>query len=158
MKTKASATAMSMEYLRERGYIVERTEQTVRALDKKLNKWKIWKKDLWSFADLAAVDTGKANILGTLSGTLYVQCTIGMNNKGARMDKIQQAAATRAILASGNYIELHVWRKVGPRKTWELAQWSIRIRGDSFVWEDATGEVVQGGPLFSKQSLVEEPF
>jgi hypothetical protein len=145
MKTKASATAMSMEWLRERGYIVERTEQNVRVPDKKIpGGWRIWKKDLFSFADLTGVD-------GKTPGTLFTQATIGMNNKAERMEKIAQAPATRAVLASGNQIELHVWRKMGARgarKTWEMARFTIHIDGSYFTWRDENGERAITGPLF----------
>lgn len=154
MKTKASATGMSMNWLRERGYLVERTEQNMRAPDKAGSvpgqpmKWKMWKKDLWSFSDLAAINPA-------VNGTTYVQATIGIQHKQERMEKIAQATATRAILASDNTIELHIWRKMGKRggqKTWQLARFTVRLDGEFLAWEDETGNRVSNPPPIEEKS------
>jgi len=131
----ASATAMSAEWLRDRNYLVERTEQTVRIPDKeKPGKWKVWKKDLWTFADLTAVNP-------KVLGTLYVQCSIGLgSHKTDRQEKINNADATRLLLRAGNQIELHLWRKLkeNGRPRWTLARFTAFIQPDTdnVMWRD----------------------
>lgn len=140
MKAKASATAMSKHWLQEQGYIVGLTEQNVRIPKKQPDGsmlWEMFKRDLWTFADLTAINAQK-------QGTLYVQCTIGMNNKPERMAKILACEYTSTILKAGNQIELHIWRKLkgSGRIKWELARYTLKhlLPGDEksnpMVWYD----------------------
>jgi hypothetical protein len=136
-----SAHTMSIKWMREdAGWQIANAEQTIRYPDKENpGKWKIFKRDLFNIADYVAVDpTGK------IKGTIYVQMTIGMNNKAMRTAKIEASEYTRGILKSGNTIELHIWRKMGPRgkqKIWKLARFHAKLtRENAVVFEDVQDE------------------
>jgi len=156
MKSKASATAMSKEWLTDLGYIVGGTEQTIRIPSKtKPGQWEMFKRDLFNFADLTCVNASKP-------GTLYVQSTIGMNNKPERMQKILAIPAVLAVLKSGNQIELHVWRKLkgSGRVRWELARYTLKRLGDTdaMAWYDEQqalllSELQAAAPLFSTSTI-----
>ena len=161
---KASATAMSKAWLTERGYIVGGTEQTIRIPSKKKpGTWEMFKRDLFNFADLACVNAEK-------QGTLYVQSTIGMNNKGERMQKILGIPTVLTVLKSGNGVELHVWRKLkgSGRVRWELARYTLKRVGDTdaMAWYDEKealllSELQAATPLFSQSTIgqqVEDDF
>ena len=126
-KPKAKKTApqqRSADWLRKQGYICESTEKTNRYPSReKPGTWVVYKRDLFNFCDLLAVYPAK-------SGTLYLQVTAGMSHKGERQTKIEQCPAVMSILRAGNTIELHIWRKMGPRgvkvKNWKVARFQLR--------------------------------
>lgn len=113
----------------------------------------MFKKDLFGFADIVGIHPDQL-------GTTYFQVTGGMNNKGDRMAKIEAIAATPLILKTGNTVELHVWRKMGPRggvKRWTVYRAQARLHGDKLQWievfekEDDEFEK-QPGLIFERQS------
>lgn len=125
---KASATKMSKDWLSARGYLVERTEQTIRVPDyKSKTGWKIWKRDLLNFADLLVLHKDK-------TGVTFVQCTVGMNHKDERMAKILGISCVGLILRAYNRIELHVWRK--KKKQWTLARYHLQDHRGILQWTD----------------------
>lgn len=145
-KRKTSPSERSLEWLRDRGYICQVTEQTIRYPSKKRpGAWEIFKRDLFNICDIIAVHPSH-------SGTMYLQVTGGMNNKGERQQKIETAPATLPIIRAGNLVELHVWRKVKPRGvkvgTWKVARFQIRAEGTverpRWVWDQVfeDGETV----------------
>lgn len=159
MKRKASATAMSKEWMQDHGYLVALTEQNIRIPDKTSpTGWRMFKRDLWNIADLIGVDANK-------NGVLLVQSTIGMNNKPERMQKILDAPATRPLLDAHNEIELHIWRKLKPRGErvrWQLARYKLKSlfagNGLKLQWVDYSEAKlgVEVGPLFTQtQDTVE---
>jgi hypothetical protein len=91
---------------------------------------RMFKKDLFGFADIVGIHAEQI-------GTTYFQVTAGMNNKAPRLEKIEAQPATRAILKTGNTIEVHVWRKLGKRggvKRWTVDRSQARLHGDSISW------------------------
>lgn len=96
----------TLKLLREEGYTCEITEH--------FNPYSKTRKDMWGFADIAALHA--AHI-----GTLYVQTTTG-DHMAERRDKILALPSARLTLEAQNRIWLIGWRQVGPRgkrKTWE---------------------------------------
>lgn len=114
-----SVSKRSLQWLRDHGYTAQVVEQNVRYPDKAHpGKTIMFKRDLWGFADIAAVHPD-------MIGTVYVQSTLGMNNKGERMKKIETSPLAPIVLF-GNRVELHIWRKMGARgkrKVWKLARY-----------------------------------
>src|SRR4051812_36726061 len=95
-KSSTSPTARSMQWLRNQGYSVAVVEQNVRIPDPKSpSGWRLFKRDLFGFADLIAIHPEKP-------ATLFIQVTGGMNNKGERQQKIETAAVTPHVLIAGN--------------------------------------------------------
>ena len=101
-----SPTQRSKAKLIAEGYTVAITERW--------NQFAHVRQDLFGFADMVAVRIGT-------TGVLAVQTTSG-SNVSARVEKIRNEPRAGIWLACGNRIEVHGWRKVGPRgkrKTWE---------------------------------------
>ena len=70
------------------------------------------RKDLWGFCDILAIRPGE---------TLAVQTT-STSNVSARVTKILAEPKSVAVLKAGIKIEVHGWKKAGPRgkrKTWQ---------------------------------------
>jgi hypothetical protein len=103
-----SPSARSKKLLGEEGYEVGLVEQTIR-----LPGGRVFKRDLFGFADHAAVKAGEP-------GTLYVQTTSGSNH-AARREKALSLKSVAIVLAAGNRVEIWSWSKRGARgkrKTW----------------------------------------
>jgi hypothetical protein len=153
-KSSTSPTQRSLKWLRDQGYAVAVVEQNKRVPDPKSpGGWKMWKADLWNAFDLIAVHQDK-------SATLYIQVTSGMgSHRTERQAKIEQSIATKAILAAGNTIHLHIWRKLKPRgvkvPTWKLARFQCkRYEGSLSGWgwfdpDDGQQPVAEEAPLFA---------
>jgi len=111
-------TQRSLQKLRDDGYtacIVEKWIPQIRQ-----------RKDAFGFADIIACKIG-------VPGTSYIQATSG-SNAAARLIKIRGIAQAGIVLASGNRIVIHGWRKVGPRggrKLWECRE--IEITSGDFA-------------------------
>jgi len=102
-------TQRSMAYIRKAGgepWIVEHWNVFARITQ-----------DLFHFADILA-------IYPTREGSTYIQVTSG-SNVSARKAKILANKYAKSILKAGNTIEIHGWRKGGPRGTRKI--WGIRI-------------------------------
>jgi hypothetical protein len=116
-----SAQTLTNKRLRDCGWIVGKTEQDMRIPDKTIpGGYKIFKRDLFGFADLVAVHPDSP-------GTLYVQTTVNLgSHKTERLEKIEASSATIPLLKAGNQVEFWGWRKIGPRgkrKTWQVSRW-----------------------------------
>lgn len=112
--------------MRDRGLICEVTEH-YNAFTKRRN-------DLMGFCDILCLgqDTNDATVVNTDFGRLAflskgnnkaiaVQTTSG-SNTSARVKKIMAEPRAELWLRAGNMIEVHGWRKAGPRgkrKTWQ---------------------------------------
>lgn len=98
-------TARSLKELRDDGWMA--------AVVERWNKFAKVRQDLFGFIDILAVKGDK---------TLAVQATSG-TNVSARIKKICENQGASFWLESPNrFIEVHGWRKVGPRgkrKLWE---------------------------------------
>ena len=131
-KTPFSATQYSMAWLRKNGYSVDKTEQTVRWPNPAFpGTFKIVKKDLFGFCDIAAVKSGEP-------GTTYVQTTSdeGGGHSGARVEKIAGIPVAYIILRAGNRIHVHGWSKRGPRgkpKFWKLKRIEITLDSEGMM-------------------------
>lgn len=127
----------SLAWLRDRGFICQTTEQTVRYPDKERpGRWKVFRRDLYGFVDLVG-------IRGDVLGCTFVQTTAGMSHKGERQQKIEASSAIVPLLLAGNTVELHIWRKLGARgkpKRWSLARYGAHLVGTAVAWNDITEE------------------
>ena len=126
-----SATQYSMRYLRKQGFEVWKTEQTVRAPNPVVpGTFKIWKRDLFNFADLVAIRE-------TTRGTLYVQTTT-VSHQADRIAKVANLPVVQTIVKSGNFVHVHGWAKKGPRggrKVWQLTVTEIGFDQDGMLTE-----------------------
>jgi hypothetical protein len=105
-------TKRSLDFLRKDGFSVWVVEKWVPATPCGF-KGRLITRDVWNFGDILAVRIGQP-------GATLVQTTSG-SNVSARLDKIRTIAEAGIWLASGNRIEVHGWRKTGPRgmrKVW----------------------------------------
>lgn len=79
------------------------------------------RQDLFGFADILAIGPR----------IVAIQVTSG-TNVAARVEKIYDTTAARTWLEAGGLIEVHGWRKAGPRgkrKTWQIRRVAIEIDG-----------------------------
>ncbi len=119
-----SPTQRSLQFGRDAGYtceIVERWNPHVRR-----------RQDLLGFADLLFVGNGAIVAVQTTSG----------GDVSKRIAKIEACENARTWLANGGKIEVHGWRKVGPRgkrKTWQIRRVFVTLCGVSgaIVTEEA---------------------
>ena len=102
---KTSPTQRTNKWAKQRGCLV--------AIVERWNAFAKIRQDLFGFADVLIVGE---------DGITAVQVTSG-DNVSKRIAKIEACENARAWLANGGRIEVHGWRKVGPRgkrKTWQL--------------------------------------
>ena len=123
----SQAHELSLKWMKEdANWIPGSVEQTIRYPDKEnFGKWKMFKRDLYNIADYVAIDS-----TGKIKGTIYLQFSVGMNNKSVRVAKITASPHTKPILRAGNRIEIHIWRKMGKRgarKFWKLHRFCARL-------------------------------
>lgn len=108
-----SPTQRTREWLKKRGVISQIVE-----------RWSSFAKlrqDLFGFCDIVALE----------SRIVAIQVTSG-ENVSARVNKIFDEPRARAWLAAGGLIEVHGWRKTGPRgkrKSWSLRRVAIECDG-----------------------------
>ncbi len=106
--TKRSPSALSAEYLRERGYLVDCVERWIPGAN--------IRRDMFGLFDLAAIRPGQLGVLG-------VQVT-SRANAASRRTKMQESGHLSTWLAAGNRAELHHWKLAGPRGH---RQWCVKI-------------------------------
>lgn len=108
-----SPTQRSLRYLREQGFLVEKTEHW--------NQHVRIRQDLFGIADMIAL---------TPTETWFIQSTTG-DNAAARLAKICGNPKASEILTSPHRkIFIHAWRKVGARgkrKLWELREIEVAL-------------------------------
>ena len=107
-------TQRSLSYLKARDIVAAVVEHW--------NPFVRIRQDLFQFADILAVDPVNQE-------TKFIQVTSG-SNVSARVKKIATNQKARAVLKAGNTIEVHGWRKTGPRgkrKTWDIRIVPIRL-------------------------------
>ena len=100
-----SPTQRSLSAMRRDGWTVCVVEKWIAQIRQR--------KDAYGFGDLLACRIGQP-------GATLVQTTSG-SNVSARLDKIRTIPEAGIWLAAGNRIEVHGWRKTGPRgmrKVW----------------------------------------
>lgn len=103
---KTSPTQRTLALLRSEGMTAQVVEKFI--------VWTKQRVDLFGFADIVALDP-------KLYGVLAVQTTSG-SNISARIKKILANDAAKLWVMCGNRIEVHGWKKRGPRgkrKVWE---------------------------------------
>lgn len=108
-----SPTQRSLKWLDDRGWLT--------AIVEKWNAFAKVKQDLFGFIDLLAVKTP--------DGILGVQTTSG-SNVAARIEKILASRNLVPWLGAGGRVEVHGWRKIGPRggrKVWKLRRVVIKF-------------------------------
>jgi len=135
-KSSTSPQSRTHAWLKERGWIFGKTEQSITIPDPTSPTGKrLFKRDLFGFVDVVAVHS-------TMKGVLFLQVTGGMNNKFERLKKINEAPATIPILQAGNTIEFQAWRKLGPRgrKRWAVYRCQARLDAGRIVWVDMNEE------------------
>lgn len=98
----SSPTQRSLALLRERGYVAQVVEQTIRGAG-----IVVFKRDLFGIGDIIAVRDGE---------TLLVQTTSG-SNVAARIAKIAECEHVGAIRKAGWRLVVHGWRKLKGRWT-----------------------------------------
>ena len=104
-----SPAQLSLQALRERGYIVEMVEH--------YNSFTHRRKDLWGFIDILAI---KEN------SVLAVQVAGGIGEKNPHLEKMNESELLPIVKSAGIKIELHIWRKLitsrykngNPKRTW----------------------------------------
>ncbi len=120
-KAKFSATARSMQWLRQQGWVCDKTEQTVRWPNHAVpGTFKTIKRDLFGLCDILCVKRGEI---------LFVQTTT-VSNQADRVNKLLALANTFSILEAGGKIHVHGWGKKGPRgkaKFWRLTVTEITL-------------------------------
>jgi len=92
-----------MKLLRDRGYLVERTEYVIPKSYRK--------RDIWGF-DCQGINKDHTGVLG-------VQATT-KSNISSRWNKVLHLGSTIIWLQAGNQIEIHGWWQSAPRKTWQV--------------------------------------
>ena len=113
----ASPMSRSLEWLREHGYTVDRSESWLRFPDPKSRKCEACgstrqisaRKDLFGFSDIVAVGMGQ---------TIFVQTT-DTGDQQKRIKKISGLAEATVILSAGNFIHVHGWYQRANRR-WHL--------------------------------------
>lgn len=103
-----SPTSRTLEHLRSEGWQCAVVEKWIAAIRKR--------QDVWGFIDIIAVKPGHP--------IKAVQVTSG-SNVAARLAKIEEEPRRLPWLAAGGTIEVHGWRKVGPRG--KRKRWEVRI-------------------------------
>lgn len=100
-----SPTQRSLALLRKEGWLAESVERW--------NAFTKTRRDLFKFIDIVAIRGNETLAIQTTSGT----------NVSARIEKIKLLpAADNWMLANSRTLEVHGWRRVGPRgkrKLWE---------------------------------------
>lgn len=123
-------TQRSLTHLRSNGFTACVVEKWIPQIRRR--------KDAFNFADIIAVKVGQI-------GTTYVQTTSG-SNVSSRVSKIQGTAEAGIVLASGNRIVVHGWRRVGARgkrKLWELRE--VEINPTAFETDNPSSDLNSTG-------------
>ena len=82
-----------------------------------------------SFAKVRQDLFGFCDIVALCGGIMAIQVTSG-DNVSKRVQKIFDEPRAKTWLAHGGLIEIHGWRKIGPRgkrKTWQLRRVAITL-------------------------------
>ena len=103
-------TARTLKYLRELGYCAEVVERWIPQARKR--------RDLWGFADLAALHP-------THAGVLLVQATSGSNH-AARRTKLAALATVQLAIQAGCRVQIISWAKRQPRGA-SRPTWTPRV-------------------------------
>ena len=118
----SSPCVLSMDLLRDRGYVVGKTEHW--------NQYAKIRQDLFGLFDLIALKVGEPGVLG-------VQCCAGSSH-AAHRDKMQANPILATWWQTGNCAVIYSWAKQGPagkRKVWTLRQ--ERVYPPTAVSQDA---------------------
>lgn len=105
----ASPTARTLEWLRKRGYLVQRVERWCPFSKRRI--------DLYGIIDVVGITATQRGVLG-------VQVT-SSSHVADRLAKAKANAALPVWLAAGNRFVVHGWAKQGPagkRKLWTLRE------------------------------------
>jgi hypothetical protein len=120
----AEASALIVKVLSSYGHGARVTPELVAEVSKKIRIPMIpMKRDLWNFADLAAVKS-------EINGTTYVQTTT-RDHQAERLKKILESPHAQTILEAGNKIHVHGWAKVGARG--KAKHWQVTVTDVTFV-------------------------
>lgn len=132
-KKPVNVTAKSVEYYRERGYIVENVEHWKEFPDKKKGRCPTCQRgsnikiraDLWEFADLLAIKPrGPQFAPPGIGGDIVLVQVTTRDHQANRKTKILGIPEAKICLAAGIRIEVHGWGKLGAqgkRKLWQVA-------------------------------------
>lgn len=113
-----SPTALSLKWLRDRGYLAEVVEQYRGGV----------RKDLFGFADIVAV---RLKAIGQPSDILFLQTTTA-SHVGARFKKIQNLISAIHCLQADCAVHIHGWSKKGARgkrKVWVPNVFQLELCG-----------------------------
>ena len=108
-----SPTQRTLKLLRDQGYLVDITERWIPQARKR--------KDLWGFADLAALHPAHNSVL-------LVQTTSGSNH-AARRAKMADIPAVLMALQAGCRIQIISWSKSRKTKRWQPRIEAVEVQG-----------------------------
>jgi hypothetical protein len=117
MVAMSSPTARTLDYLRSRGATAQVVEHMIRIPPRNGQPGRVFKRDLFGFIDIVALEPGSEGVLG-------VQTT-DASNLGHRLEKIREEPRARLWISHGNRIAIVTWAKRGARGQRKL--WTPKI-------------------------------